>query len=60
MCLRFEESAVKMGIQDCIEFLIERGYQVRGLSNEDILSMVEELQHEGDPDDREVEWADFD
>ena len=51
---------MEMGIQDCIDFLIERGYEVRGLSNEDILSMVEELQHEGDPDTREVEWADFD
>ena len=49
-----------MGIQDCIEYLLEKGYEVRGLSNEDILAMVEELQHESGHEDLDVDWDDFD
>ena len=37
---------MEMGIQDCIDLLIEHGYDVSGLSNEDILNMVEELDDE--------------
>ena len=34
------------GMQECIEMLIELGYDVSGLSNEDILNMVEEIDDE--------------
>ena len=34
------------GMQEHIDLLIELGYDVSGLSNEDIISMVEELDDE--------------
>ena len=45
-----------MGIQDCIEYLLEKGYEVRGLSNDDILTMVEDLQYESGHEDLDVDW----
>jgi len=45
MSERPQESQLK-GMQEHIDLLIELGYDVSGLSNEDILSMVEELDED--------------
>ena len=49
-----------MGIQDCMDYLIERGFEVNGLSNEDILLMVEELQAGDDYNGADIDLNDFD
>ena len=49
-----------MGIQDCIDYLIERGFEVRGPSNDDILLMVEELQAGDDYNGADIDLNDFD
>ena len=45
MSERPQEPQLK-GMQERIDLLLELGYDVSGLSNEDILSMVEELDDE--------------
>ncbi len=45
MSERPQEPQLK-GMQERIDLLLELGYDVSGLSNEDILSMVEELDEE--------------
>lgn len=46
-----------MGIQDSMDYLQDLGYVIDGLSNEDILYLVETLAMESDQEDDGGHWC---